>query len=137
MTQRLETGCLHVRAKRSLPRRAAEGKRLVAQTVTLGEQQEGVGIDVLDPDRPAPARVGLMRKDKKERLFEKVDRRHFVALRLGCDHRAVKRSLAQARQQTIGQVFDETEGRARQRRNGVRQRDRQQIGRDSCNHAEP
>ena len=80
---------------------------------------------------------GFMREDKKERLFEKVDRRHFVALRLGRDHRAVKRALAQARQQTIGQVLDEMEGRERQRRNRVRQRDRQQIGRDSRDHAEP
>ena len=137
MTQRLEAGRLHAGAERSLPRRAAEGKRLVAQAVTLGEQQEGVGIDILDPDRRAPPRVGLMRKDKKERFFEKVDRRHFVALRLGRDHRAVKRSLAQAREQTVGQVLDKMKGRPRQRHDGVRQRDRQQVGGDGRDHAEP
>ena len=138
MTQCLEAGRLHVRAERGLPRRAAEGKRLVAQAVTLGEQQEGVGIDILDPDRRrAGARRALCARTRKNGS----SKRSIAAIlspsgsvAITAPSSAPSRRRASRRSVRSSTRWRGVRGSAV---NGVRQRDRQQIRRDSRDHAEP
>ncbi len=78
MTQRLEAGRA-ARPRRARPSRAAPQRESAwsRRQWPSASSKQGVGIDLLDPDRVAPARAGVWAQDKKERLFEKVDRLPF------------------------------------------------------------
>ena len=73
MANRLEAGRAHVGPGRPL-RRAAKRERLVAQAMPFRQEKQRLGIDLVDPDRAAPARAGAPRGDEIERLLIELDR---------------------------------------------------------------